>query len=462
MRTMGKICGLFLFLVLVMSVSVGQNLKYVDRGPFPDTSSYPLPFGIINVGLGVDPDGKVWIQRFNASGSAADSVLADTGGYVYTRAIYVVNANGTPASFSPIQILTGPNESNVTVTDTLSGNGTSKTSGRLGYGGGIDPSTGNFVAVWATKTAQPGLLVWKIDYKTGAGVRRTLNPTGLTTNSPASAAVNDDGEVFVAGVLPDLPAIILNADLTSLGQFASSIAAFGRAIAVSGDGNDVYVPRFTGLQTYVYHSDNGSLGPYSLADSILIGASIESIALHPTTGDLWVIVDRRSDSTWTPNTAYAYNLTSKTLVDSFTIAAWDPGSTGPLPRGIAFDPSGLKVYVAHFDASAEPVVRMFQLVDLTSVEQVDPAIPAGYNLSQNFPNPFNPSTEIEFSIPEAGMTRLVVYDMLGREVRTLVNEFTAPGTYRASFWAGDFSSGTYVYVLTSGSVRLTKKMVLMK
>jgi len=104
---------------------------------------------------------------------------------------------------------------------------------------------------------------------------------------------------------------------------------------------------------------------------------------------------------------------------------------------------------------------MFRRV-VTSVEQVESGIPSGYTLSQNFPNPFNPSTEIHFTVAKGGITTLIVYDMLGREVATLVNENLAPGTYKSKFDASKLSSGSYIYTLTSGNFRMSQKMLLLK
>lgn len=89
-------------------------------------------------------------------------------------------------------------------------------------------------------------------------------------------------------------------------------------------------------------------------------------------------------------------------------------------------------------------------------------VPQRFGLDQNYPNPFNPSTQIRFSIAKTGMTTLKVYDVMGREVSTLVNESLNPGTYSVQFDASNLSSGTYLYVMTSGSTRLTNKMVLVK
>jgi DNA-binding beta-propeller fold protein YncE len=290
--------------------------------------------------------------------------------------------------------------------------------------------------------------------------------------------VNQDGAFYVAGVLSGIPGIILNNDGSAGVQFASSVPDIGRAIAVTKNGNDVYVPRFTSLKNYVYHSNNGSLGPYAKTDSIFHGASIEGIAIHPTTGYVWAAADRRStrDSlstvkrVWNWNVFYAYNPTTKAIVDSFTVGPWQypfgltgvEWATGPLPRGIAFSPTGDTVYVAHFDVSAIPAVSRFRRV-LTSVERLDePTVPSGYVLEQNFPNPFNPETEIHFKIAETGATSLRVYDVLGREVISLVDQVLSPGSYKARFNAAHMTSGTYVYVLTSGEVRISKKMMLLK
>jgi photosystem II stability/assembly factor-like uncharacterized protein len=86
----------------------------------------------------------------------------------------------------------------------------------------------------------------------------------------------------------------------------------------------------------------------------------------------------------------------------------------------------------------------------------------GYKLEQNFPNPFNPSTKIKFTLPENGFTTLYVYDVTGRKVSALLNEILEKGSYDLTFNACDFSAGIYFYTLTSNSFKQTKKMALMK
>ncbi len=99
---------------------------------------------------------------------------------------------------------------------------------------------------------------------------------------------------------------------------------------------------------------------------------------------------------------------------------------------------------------------------------INAEIPKEFSLSQNYPNPFNPTTKIRFQIPllrgvSAGRgVLLVVYDMLGREVITLVNENLKPGTYEVNWDAGSLPSGTYFYRLVTEKVTITKKMILVK
>jgi hypothetical protein len=97
-----------------------------------------------------------------------------------------------------------------------------------------------------------------------------------------------------------------------------------------------------------------------------------------------------------------------------------------------------------------------------SIDINDILTPRTYTLSQNYPNPFNPSTTIEFSIPQSSNVSIRIYDIMGREVATLVNEYRGTGTYIATWNAGSFSSGVYFYKLIAGNFSETKKMVLSK
>ena len=106
--------------------------------------------------------------------------------------------------------------------------------------------------------------------------------------------------------------------------------------------------------------------------------------------------------------------------------------------------------------------------DIATVD--DESLIQGYNLFQNYPNPFNPSTKIKYSIPSVNLRQaqsdiivtLKIYDILGREVATLVNEEKPAGEYEVEFNAAKHSSGIYFYKLQAGEFISTKKMVLLK
>ncbi len=97
-------------------------------------------------------------------------------------------------------------------------------------------------------------------------------------------------------------------------------------------------------------------------------------------------------------------------------------------------------------------------------------LPTKFSLSQNYPNPFNPTTTIEYSIPKVRAknfspqrnVQLIIYDVLGRKIATLVNKKQSPGNYSVNFNASNLTSGIYFYILRAGSSTITKKMILMK
>jgi len=115
--------------------------------------------------------------------------------------------------------------------------------------------------------------------------------------------------------------------------------------------------------------------------------------------------------------------------------------------------------------------------NLTGISNESGVTPSAYSLSQNYPNPFNPETKIQFTVPQikfpssegwqtksdgVGLVRLTVYDALGREIETLVNEALQPGTYEVTFNGSRYNSGVYFYRLTTDEYSETKRMVLIK
>ena len=99
---------------------------------------------------------------------------------------------------------------------------------------------------------------------------------------------------------------------------------------------------------------------------------------------------------------------------------------------------------------------------VTFIKQVSGAEPKSFSLDQNYPNPFNPTTKIKFALPKSKFAKLVIYDILGREAATLVNEQLKPGTYEADWNASNFPSGVYFYKLITNGFADTRKMILIK
>lgn len=119
------------------------------------------------------------------------------------------------------------------------------------------------------------------------------------------------------------------------------------------------------------------------------------------------------------------------------------------------------------EQKSEQNLKNFTLLSRLSIgelnqDESEKIIPRKYQLSQNYPNPFNPVTTINYDLPKDGLLRLKVYDITGKEILTLVNEFKAAGSYQVQFDGTKFSSGVYFYRIEAGLFVETKRMVLVK
>lgn len=101
-------------------------------------------------------------------------------------------------------------------------------------------------------------------------------------------------------------------------------------------------------------------------------------------------------------------------------------------------------------------------VDLTTITSLEDEVVYEFALEQNFPNPFNPSTAIKYSLPNSGLVKIKIYDTLGREISTLVNEVKNTGIHHVIFNGSDLSSGIYFYKLDFNEYMSVKKLILVK
>lgn len=149
-----------------------------------------------------------------------------------------------------------------------------------------------------------------------------------------------------------------------------------------------------------------------------------------------------------------------------------PGAPYPQPRVFPvhhprFTPDGSTAYVSTTilgGSPSDPHSYLYAVAtdDTPTNVKTFPSLPQTFQLYQNFPNPFNPSTTIRFTVPESRFTSLKVYNLLGEEVAMLVNEVMQPGRYQVTWDAGDLPSGVYLYRLRNGDRFEARHMVLLK
>ncbi|HSW54362.1 MAG TPA: PQQ-binding-like beta-propeller repeat protein [Ignavibacteriaceae bacterium] len=176
-------------------------------------------------------------------------------------------------------------------------------------------------------------------------------------------------------------------------------------------------------------------------DSTAVIANPDLFQLRPSASANGVIYATTGESN-----IYAYNLDLQEL--------WTDAISNVNTSGVAIGLNGL------IAVAGSNKIKVYTAGNPVSVEEE--LKPDGFELSQNYPNPFNPSTTIKYSIPTSEFVTLKIYDVLGNEVGTLVNEEKPAGSFEVEFEAAELSSGIYFYTLQSGSFIQTKKLVLIK
>jgi len=176
-------------------------------------------------------------------------------------------------------------------------------------------------------------------------------------------------------------------------------------------------------------------------DSTAVLANPDLFQLRPSASANGVIYATTGESN-----IYAYTLDLQEL--------WTDNIANVNTSGVAIGLNGL------IAVAGSNKIKVYTAGNPVSVE--DEINPDGFELSQNYPNPFNPSTSIQYRVSSISQVILKVYDVLGNEVATLVNEEKPAGSYEVEFSAIGLASGMYLYTLQTDSYIETKKMVLMK
>ena len=457
---------LILIGLLLLPVTASAQFDWTFDPTFiPDTANTDDVFSNIH-GIAVDPDGKVWVQSFSATETIITSRDGNNGDpdTLSTRAIYVYNADGTPAVFSPLIVLEWAD--GTTPADTL---------GRVWTGSSYEAYSGRGI----TTSAGDGNIVisqfnrlYRVDYKTGQALAKADIDCGAGAITEATTDADDN--VYVSCVATDDgPTRQLSSDLSTQEVIITpNSGSFSRDLQVSEDGNTLWWAGYTNGAIFRYTKPDQFSGFDAVPDTVLRGIKAEVFDIHPVTKYLWVAAGSLNDvpsAPYNPQTWYAFDyadLESATILDSLR---WVPGGDnefdGARPRAMDFSPDGKIAYIGSFSAGDTE----FDVQKLTTsqvfVSKEDDLFtdtPESYLLEQNYPNPFNPTTNIKFTLKDAGFVSLKVYDLTGRLVSELASERMNAGEHTRTFNAQGLASGVYIYTLEANGVRLTNKMTLIK
>ena len=252
-------------------------------------------------------------------------------------------------------------------------------------------------------------------------------------------------------------------------QVLLAVQLLGNTIWFGTTEGKVYRSTDLGL-TWISESTTGSLVyglHFNSSSTGLTGLNGGTLNLSTNGGDSWNSVSAASSQDitcisgvnnefWaTTGSSIAYtNTNGQTWISS------SPGFSGIVPLwAVSISPTSSNL---NGWAVGESGMILHYQRNATSIKSDTQALLAEYTLEQNYPNPFNPSTSIQYAIASRQFIQLKVYDFLGREVATLVNEEKSAGRYEVNFDARSLSSGIYFYNLQAGSFSETKKLILLK
>ena len=212
---------------------------------------------------------------------------------------------------------------------------------------------------------------------------------------------------------------------------------------------------------------------YNKQTKVFSDWKIESVGFKLLSGDINSLNLFMYSSGYNTDPDFWTWLTNGKIDTSFILDPNVPNVDDPViissfnPKSLPIGDSAIYYVAVGYGADKFKMAANMQLAQqkysqLTAVGSDSKYLPSDYSLKQNYPNPFNPSTTISYQIPKSGHVTLKVYNALGKEVATLVNEEKSVGRYSIDFSAQGLSSGIYFYSIRSGSFFETKKMMLLK
>jgi hypothetical protein len=246
--------------------------------------------------------------------------------------------------------------------------------------------------------------------------------------------------------------------------------------AIACGGSSLFIGTQTGVFRASFNGTNWESVPVGLtgrsvqalaaAGAMILARTDDSLFLSTNSGSSWQVLHL---SEFTVNDVYALAATGTHFFagkyygglyastdNGSSWSAVDASLTDNLVRSLAVNGPDLIVGTTNGGVWRRPIS------ELTAVDAGPGGVPQGFFLSQNFPNPFNPITTIRLTLINRQWTIVKLFDPLGREVATLLNEVKGPGTYSVRFDGSHLASGVYYYRLQAGDVVATRKLLLVK
>ncbi len=241
---------------------------------------------------------------------------------------------------------------------------------------------------------------------------------------------------------------------------ADSIATQADSVFQSLDNAETNVTDLTtavqGVQARPYVAVTGialETNLVNLGDTLRVSVTIENQGDSSADG---VLVTLAPDASATLLTADSFNVGTMAAAETRTFE-WELEIVNGDEAIRSF-----QIELTSDNALTIPGTGTYNVALIVALEPIAAEIPTEFSLHQSYPNPFNPSTTITFSVPITGHVVIKVYDVLGREITTLVDEIVAAGTFETQFDAGDLPSGAYLYRMESGNFHATKSTILVK
>jgi hypothetical protein len=294
-------------------------------------------------------------------------------------------------------------------------------------------------------------------------------PTSLNDRTVISLAVKGDTVYAGAGTYGVYVSTNNGANWTQTSlnnQTVPSLAVKGDTVFAGTTTSGVYISTNSGTNWTQTSLNNQYIISLAISGNNIFagrsGVGVLSIYLSTDNGATWTPTSLNSNSVWSlaisGNNIFAGTYGTGFYVSTDFGGSWmlrNEGLGGMFVRSLC---------ISNNYIFACPDTRVYRrlLSDLTAIQSVSNEIPKQFSLSQNYPNPFNPVTSIEFRLPDRGSVKLRVYDVMGKEIQTLVKGEMNPGVYKTEWNAANYSSGVYFYTLVSGNFTETRKMVIAK